>query len=309
MTTPDDEQKVRAEAREQMREFLTTRRERVTPHEAGLPNYGGSRRRVTGLRREEVALLAGVSTDYYTRLERGTATGVSDGVVEGVARALQLDEAERNHLYDLIRAFGGTGAQRRRSARREDVHPTVQRVVDSMHGTPAVVSNGRLDILHANALGRALFAPVIAFAERNRSPNSARFVFLEPTAKDFYRRWDAIADDTVALLHGEAGRDPEDPKLSDLIGELSVRSTEFRTRWAAHDVRIHTSGKKLVHHPVVGDLDLPYESFPLAAAPNLSLVTYSAEPRSPSEDALQLLASWAASNDVVIERAQTDQDA
>src|SRR5215207_5104920 len=253
-----------------MREFLSTRRDRITPQQAGLPNYGGERRRVPGLRREEVALLAGVSTDYYTRLERGNATGVSDSVVDGVARALQLDEAERNHLYDLIRTSGGSGPPRRRPTSRGEIRPTVQRVVDSMHATPAVVSNGRLDILHANALGRALFAPVFAFADPNRPPNSARFVFLDPAAKDLYRLWDAVADDTVALLRAEAGRDPHDRQLSELIGELSVRSTEFRTRWAAHDVRIHTSGVKLVHHPVVGDLDLPYESFPLPAEPEES---------------------------------------
>jgi len=292
-----------------MREFLSTRRDRITPQHAGLPNYGGERRRVPGLRREEVALLAGVSTDYYTRLERGNATGVSDSVVDGVARALQLDEAERNHLYDLIRTSGGSGPPRRRPTSRREIRPTVQRVVDSMHATPAVVSNGRLDILHANALGRALFAPVLAFADRNRPPNSARFVFLDPAAKDLYRLWDAVADDTVALLRAEAGRDPHDRQLSELIGELSVRSTEFRTRWAAHDVRIHTSGVKLVHHPVVGDLDLPYESFPLPAEPSVSLVTYTAEPGSPSEDALNLLASWTATNDAIAEHAQTDQDA
>src|SRR5436305_1080688 len=188
MSAPDQGD-VRAVARKEMREFLTTRRERITPKQAGLPNYGAERRRVPGLRREEVALLAGVSTDYYTRLERGNATGVSDSVVDGVARALQRDEAEGNHLYDLIRTSGGTGPPRRRASRQE-VPPTVQRVVDSMEGTPAVVSNGRLDILYANKLGGALFAPVIAFAEPKRPPNSARFVFLDPAAKDLFRRWD-----------------------------------------------------------------------------------------------------------------------
>jgi hypothetical protein len=308
MAASEDERDVRGEARREVREFLSTRRDRITPREAGLPNYGGERRRVPGLRREEVALLAGVSTDYYTRLERGNATGVSDSVVDGVARALQLDEAERNHLYDLIHTSGGSGPPRRRPTSPEQVRPTVRRVVDSMHGTPAVVSNGRLDILHANALGRALLAPVFAFAHPKRPPNSARFVFLDPAAMDLYRLWGAVADDTVALLRAEAGRDPHDRQLSELIGELSVRSTEFRTRWAAHDVRIHTSGVKLVHHPVVGDLDLPYESFPLPAEPSLSLVTYTAEPGSPSEDALNLLASWAATNDTIAEQAPAPAD-
>jgi hypothetical protein len=302
-----DERDLRDEARREVREFLSTRRDRITPQQAGLPNYGGERRRVPGLRREEVALLAGVSTDYYTRLERGNATGVSDSVVDGVARALHLDEAERSHLYDLIHTSGGSGRPRRRPSSRPELRPTVGRVVDSMHATPALVSSGRLDILHANALGRALFAPVFAFADPNRPPSNARFVFLDPAAKDLFRMWGAVADDTVALLRAEAGRDPHDRRLSELIGELSMRSTEFRTRWAVHDVRVHTSGVKLLHHPVVGDLDLPYESFPLPAEPSLSLVTYTAEPGSSSEDALNLLASWAATNDVIAEQARTDQ--
>ena len=152
--------------------------------------------------------------------------------------------------------------------------------------------NGRLDILAANHLGRALFSPV--YADPARPPNNARFVFLDPQATEFFRDWDKVANDTVALLRAEAGRDPYDRHLSDLIGELSTRSEEFRIRWAAHDVRIHTTGIKLFHHPVVGDLDLPFESFPLAADPSQSLLTYTAEPGSPSQDALRLLASWAA---------------
>ena len=308
MPSAGDEGGVRSDARREMREFLATRRNRVTPQQAGLPNYGGERRRVPGLRREEVALLAGVSTDYYTRLERGSATGVSDSVIEGVARALQLDEAERSHLFALIRTSGGNAPVRRRPMSPQRVRATVQRVVDSMVGTPAVVSNGRLDILHANPLGRALFAPVFAFAEPSRPPSSARFVFLDPFAKDLYRAWDAVADDTVALLRAEAGRDPHDRLLSELVGELSMRSTEFRTRWATHDVRIHTSGVKLMHHPVVGDLDLPYESFPLPADTGLSLVTYTPEPASRSAEALDLLASWATPSDVV-DRTQADQKA
>src|SRR3954462_4985395 len=239
MAASDDERDVRSDARRELRDFLTTRRNRVTPAQAGLPNYGGERRRVPGLRREEVALLAGVSTDYYTRLERGSATGVSDSVIDGVARALLLDEAERSHLLALIRTSGSSGPHRRRPSTRQQVRPAVQRVVDSMVATPAVVSNGRLDILYANALGRALFAPVFAFAEPSRPPSSARFVFLDPGARDLYRQWDAVADDTVALLRAEAGRDPHDRLLSDLVGELAMRSTEFRARWAAHDVRIH----------------------------------------------------------------------
>ena len=221
--------------------------------------YGGARRRVVGLRREEVALLAGISTEYYTRLERGTAIGVSDSVIDGLAHALQLDEAERAHLLDLLRTAGTTRPPRRRPA-AERIRPTVQRVLDSMIGTPAFVLSGRLDILAANALGAALFSPV--YAGPVRPPNNARFVFLDPQATEFFRAWDQVANDTVALLRAEVGRDPYDRRTSDLIGELSTRSEEFRLRWAAHNVRIHTTGRKLLHHPVVGDLDLPFESFP-----------------------------------------------
>jgi transcriptional regulator with XRE-family HTH domain len=254
--------------------------------------YGGNRRRVSGLRREEVALLAGISSEYYTRLERGNATGASDSVIDGIAHALQLDEAERTHLLALIRAAGTTRPPRRRPARQR-VRPTVQRVLDSMSGTPAFVLNGRLDILTANALGLALYAPI--YADQVRPPNNARFVFLDPYATEFFRDWDKVANDVVAMLRAEAGRAPYDRRLSDLIGELSTRSDEFRGRWAAHNVRIHTTGVKLIHHPVVGDLELPFESFPLAADPSQSLLTYTAEPESPSQDALNLLASWAAS--------------
>lgn len=285
---------VRGDLRAEIREFLGTRRARVTPEQAGLPVYGGDRRRVTGLRREEVALLAGISSEYYTRLERGNATGVSESVIDGIAQALQLDEAERIHLLDLLRGAGTTRPPRRRPAQQR-VRPAVQRVLDSMSGTPAFVLSGRLDVLAANHLGRALFSP--AYADPVRPPNNARFVFLDPQATEFFRDWDEVAGDTVAMLRAEAGRDPYDRRLTDLIGELSTRSEEFRRRWAAHNVRIHTTGMKRLHHPVVGDLDLPFETFPLGADPSQFLLTYTAEPASGAQDALNLLASWAAANE------------
>jgi transcriptional regulator with XRE-family HTH domain len=294
MTDRDDDRdprSVRGGVRGEIREFLSTRRARVTPQQAGLPVYGGDRRRVTGLRREEVALLAGISSEYYTRLERGNATGVSESVIEGIAEALQLDDAERAHLVQLIHAAGTTRPPRRRPAAQQ-VRTTVQRVLDSMVATPAFVLNGRLDVLAANALGRALFSPM--YADPISPPNTARFVFLDPHATAFFRAWDNVANDTVAVLRAEAGRDPYGRRLSDLIGELSTRSEDFRARWAAHNVRIHSTGVKLLHHPVVGDLDLPFESFPIAGDLNQSLLTYTSEPGSPTEDALNLLASWAA---------------
>lgn len=278
-------------ARAEIKEFLSTRRARITPEEAGLPTYGGERRRVPGLRREEAALLVGVSPQYYVRLERGDAAGVSEGVVDGIAHALRLDVAERAHLLDLLRTAGtpARARKRRTSSATTRVRPTVQRLVDAMPTVPAVVLNGRLDVLAMNALGRALFSP---WYDDGEPVNNARLVFLDPRAKDFFRDWDVVANDTVALLRAEAGRDPYDRDLTDLVGELCTRSAEFLARWAAHDVRIHNVGVKRVRHPVVGDLDLPFESLPLEAGSSSGLVTYLAEPGSATEDALALLASW-----------------
>ncbi|MCE3555694.1 helix-turn-helix transcriptional regulator [Pseudonocardia sp. RS11V-5] len=277
--------------RAEIREFLVSRRAKVTPEQVGLPAGGGTRR-VPGLRREEVAVLAGVSTDWYVRLEKGHISGVSDDVLDAVARALQLDEAERAHLFDLARAArpARPGQQRRRG--KAQLRPSVARIVDSMTTTAAFVRNGRLDLLAINALGRALYSPV--FDAPARPANLARFNFLDPRARDFYPDWDDAAHTSVALLHTEAGRDPHDRDLTDLVGELATRSPEFRTLWAGHDVRLHNTGTKKFHHPVVGRLELTYEGMALPADPGLTLTAYTAEPGSPSEDALRLLASWAA---------------
>jgi transcriptional regulator with XRE-family HTH domain len=278
------------DTKREIREFLTSRRARITPEQAGLPTFGGTRR-VPGLRREEVALLTGVSVDYYTRLERGALKGVSESVLEALARGLQLDDAERAHLFDLARAAGPAARPRRRAAPQR-IRPSVQRILDAMTGAPAVAQNGRLDILATNRLGRALYSEF--YADPVRPVNHARFVFLEPRARDFYGDWERAAHDTVAILRTEAGRDPYDRGLSDLVGELSTRSDEFRTRWAAHNVRIHRTGVKQFHHPVVGDLSLTYEMMELVADAGLAILAFSAEPGSRSEQGLNLLGSWAA---------------
>jgi transcriptional regulator with XRE-family HTH domain len=291
MTAP--EPNPRDAARAEIREFLSTRRARITPEQAGLPTYGGDRRRVPGLRREETALLVGVSPQYYIRLERGDATGVSESVIDGIAYALRLDAAERAHLLDLLRTAGAPPrATKRPSVSTDQLRPTIQRLVDAMPTVPAVVLNGRLDVLAANRLGRALFAP---WYDADLPVNNARLVFFDPRATTVFRDWETVANDTVALLRAEAGRTPYDRRLSDLVGELSTRSDDFRVRWAAHDVRIHNTGAKLLHHSVVGDLDLPFESLPIEAGATTSLVTYLPEPGTPSHDALTLLASWEAS--------------
>ncbi len=278
--------------RNEIRDFLTSRRARITPEQAGLPAYGGNRR-VPGLRREEVAMLAGVSVDYYTRLERGNARGASDTVLDALARALHLDEAERAHLFDLVHATSTSAAVRapHRPARQQ-VRPAVQRILDSMTTAPAYLRDGHLDILAANQLGQALFSPV--FGSSARPANPARFLFLDPGASEFYLDWEPMARDTVALLRSLAGHNSHDRALSNLIGELSTRSDAFRQLWAAHNVRFHRSGVKRFHHPVVGDLTLAFEALDLAADDGLRISVYTAEPGTPSYDALNLLASWAA---------------
>jgi transcriptional regulator with XRE-family HTH domain len=273
-----------------MREFLTSRRAKITPEQAGLRTYG-STRRVPGLRREEVALLAGVSVDYYTRLERGNASGVSETVLEALARALQLDEAERAHLFDLARAAHTTPRRRRRPGQQR-VRPSVQQMLDAITAAPAFVRNGRMDIIAANSLGRALYSQ--HFDSPHGPPNSARFIFLDQRARDFYLDWEKVATDSVAVLRSEAGKDPYDLELSGLIGELSTRSETFRTRWAAHNVRFHDTGNKRFHHPVVGDLELTFETMGIVADADLILFVYIAETGSKSEEALRLLASWTA---------------
>jgi transcriptional regulator with XRE-family HTH domain len=279
--------------RNDIREFLVSRRARITPQQAGLTAYGRNRR-VPGLRREEVALLAGVSIDYYTQLERGKLGGVSDSVLDAIASALHLNEDERAHLYDLARAANATPRTRRRPAKQQ-IRPSVQYILDAMTEAPAFVRNGRLDILAANRLGKALYAPV--FANPARPANLARFRFLDPAANDFYPEGADPANTTVALLRTEAGRDPYNRDLSDLVGELSTRSEEFRLLWAAHNVRLHHAGIKRLHHPAVGGLTLVFEAMALPTDPGLTMTILSAEPGTPSHDGLKLLASWAATHD------------
>ena len=277
--------------RNELREFLTTRRAKITPQQAGVQTYGG-RRRVQGLRREEVARLAGVSVEYYTRLERGNASGASDSVLEALGGALQLDDAEQAHLVTLARASETSSRARRRPAQQR-VRPGLQQLLDAMHGLPAFVQNGRLDILAANPLARALYADL--FDDPRHTPNHARYTFLDPRAGDFYPDWTRAAADTVALLRAEGGRSPDDRILNELIGELSTRSEQFSGLWATHNVRWHTTGTKQFHHPVVGDLSLDYEGMDLASDRGQTLIAFTAEPGSTSHQALQFLASWTAS--------------
>ena len=263
----------------------------MNPEDVGFPASSG-RRRVAGLRRQEVAVLAGISVEYYTQLERGNARGVSDDVLDSLARALRLDDAERCHLYDLVRAVGPSGPSRRRQATLR-VRPTVQRVLDAVDA-PAVLRNWRMDLLAANRLGRALYAPV--FDSPFGPPNTARFAFLDPAARDFFVDWETGVNDCVALLRAAAGRNPYDRDLAQLVGELSTRNEVFRTRWATHDVKFHRSGPKALRHPLVGEITIESESFELPGDPGQTMTVYTPEPASRSAEALALLASWVASS-------------
>jgi transcriptional regulator with XRE-family HTH domain len=291
--------------RVEVREFLTSRRARISPDRAGLPAAG--QRRVPGLRRSEVAALAGVSVEYYAKLERGALAGASAGVLDAIARALHLDDAERAHLLRLAHEANGSNAvlRPRRRPRRWTVRPSLRLSLDAVTTAPAIIVNNRQDLLAANHLGRAMYCD--AYTDPARTPNFARFAFLDGTAHRFFPDWDAAADMIVANLRTAAGKDPHDRDLHDLVGELCTRSDDFRRRWGAHNVRTHGTGVKQFHHRVVGDLTLAYESMDLRADPDLTLTIYTAEPDSPTAHALTLLASWAATTTAVAEPASHDR--
>lgn len=279
----------------EVKEFLTTRRAKVTPAEVGLP--AGTNRRVPGLRRSEVATLAGVSVEYYTKLERGAVAGASPEVLESLARALRLDDAERAHLFDLAHAASPVARPpKKRDGRTWVPSSGLQWALDAVTAGPAFVRNGRMDLLATNTLARAFYTELYDMPGRPAGPpNIARHAFLDDRALNFYPDWDAFADITVAILRTEAARDPRNASLHDLIGELCTRSDEFRTRWGAHDVRHHGSGFKSFNHPVVGEMTLAYEGMQMEEERGLTWTIYAAEPGSPSADAMRLLASWAAS--------------
>lgn len=289
---PDRLYRGEVDNRAEVREFLTSRRAKITPEEAGVPVSGT--RRVPGLRRGEVAVLAGVSVEYYAKLERGALGGVSASVLDALARALQLDDAERAHLFHLAHAADGTSAgmrPRKRPSATWTPRPALEWVLAGI-SPPAIIRNGRMDLLACNHLGRAMHASVYDSPSAGDPPNFARYTFLDDDSRRFYPDWDVAADICVAILRTEAGRDPHDKALHDLVGELGTRSADFRKRWGAHDVRLHGAGKKHFHHTLVGDLELAYESVDMISDPGLTMTIYVAEPASPTAHALELLASW-----------------
>ncbi|MDM4763678.1 helix-turn-helix transcriptional regulator [Galbitalea sp. SE-J8] len=279
------------DSRQEISEYLRSRRDRIGPEQVGLAV--GTGRRVPGLRREEVAVLAGVSSEYYRRIERGVLSGVSEEVLAAIAHALRLDDAETAHLFDLARA----ARRPRRVPGRPDggrPRPGIQRLLDAITGAPAWVRNERMDVLACNPLGRAIQSEVLD------SPiargNGARFVFLDPRSRIYYPDWERGADDIVATLRTYTGRNPADRVLTGLVGELATQSPEFSTRWAAHNVRYHRTGSKRIVHPLVGELDLEFEALELPADPGLTLFTYFPVPDAVTPERLALLGSWTATS-------------
>ncbi|MFF4410812.1 helix-turn-helix transcriptional regulator [Streptomyces sp. NPDC001404] len=269
--------------RSELREFLRSRRARVQPQDVGLQGHG-SRRRVPGLRREELARLAGVSVDYYVRLEQGRIGNVSGQVLEAVADAMRLSPVERRHLHALVR-----GADTTTKPASQEVRPGLQRVLDSAEHAPAYIVGRRLQILAWNRLARILIADFPNLPQESR--NLARLTFLDQTSRKRYMNWRRKADDTVAFLRVDAGRHPDDRELALLIEELSARSEDFRRMWDDHTIRDETHGEKPLYHPLVGSLDLAFETFRVPDDPDQALTLYTAAPGSPAAAALERLAS------------------
>ncbi|ROP66495.1 helix-turn-helix protein [Curtobacterium sp. ZW137] len=287
-------------------DFLRTRRARISPEAVGL-TASATGRRVKGLRREEVATLAGVSAEYYNRMERGKLAGVSESVLYAVARALQLDESEEQHLFDLAHSANAAHALTRPAPKRTPARfrasNRVQRILDGMTELPAYARNGRTDIIAMNPLGAALMPGLVPNGKEQA--NIARYLFLDPSSQEFYDDWERVARDMVAAFRIEAGRTPFDRSLTDLIGELSTRSNPFRTWWASHNVRLHTSATKTLHNPTVGEVEVTGEALTLASEPDITIITYVTEPASVSEERLRVLASWAASKTTAAEATKT----
>ncbi|WP_328610318.1 helix-turn-helix transcriptional regulator [Amycolatopsis sp. NBC_00345] len=284
--------------RSELKDFLTARRARISPAEAGLPTYGA--RRVPGLRREEVAVLAGVSVPYYKRLERGQVGGVSDSVLNALARALQLDKTERSHLFALMRAAAGPAARPPRP-RVRTVGPELQSVLDSITTAPAFVRTRHLDVIGANALARALFFP--AFSHADGPVNSARFIFLDHRSRTFYGDWDEMANEAVSALHLATAQDPGDPGLSALVDEFSLLSEEFRTRWSRQDVRQPGRGTKVLQHPEVGAIALSFEPLEVICDDGVTLFTCTPRPGTSAARALRRLGDWAEARDLEYPRS------
>ncbi|MEU4171540.1 helix-turn-helix transcriptional regulator [Streptomyces sp. NPDC026665] len=283
---PAGETALPLDRRAELSEFLRSRRARLKPEDVGMPDFG-RHRRVPGLRREELAQLAGVSVAYYTRLEQGHGRNVSAEVLDAIAKALRLTDAEHNHLTHLAKP---KQHKKKQAARPQQVRGSLRQLLDTLDGVPAYITGRRSDVLVWNRMAAAVFGDWSELPPQER--NWARMVFLRPEYRDLFVEWEQKAIDIVCLLRMDAGCHPDDPRLAALVGELSVKSEDFRRLWATHDVKEKSHGVKLLRHPLVGDLALQFESFRLVGDTELALVTYHAEPGSGSAEALRLLASW-----------------
>ncbi|MGW5345551.1 MmyB family transcriptional regulator [Streptomyces sp. HUAS TT3] len=287
-------------------DFLRTRRARLRPQDVALPDFGGTRR-VAGLRREEIAQLAGVSVDYYTRMEQGRVSNPSDTVLDALARALRLNDDEARHLHHLARPQRPARTVRGHQVPQQRVRPMLQRLLDELKDVPAMVMGRRMDILAWNPAASALLGDYAGMEPAER--NIARITFLDPRSRELYADWPSCARENVAYLHLEAGRRPDDPRLAHLIGELSMKSADFRRWWAEHPVQDKTSGVKKFHHPLVGDLELTYETLRAADDPDQALITYGAQKDTSSHDALHMLLAWTASpTPALVDRPIGEQD-
>ncbi|NEW26648.1 helix-turn-helix transcriptional regulator [Nocardia cyriacigeorgica] len=267
--------------------FLKARRGEISPAEVGLPVHGAAPRRVSGLRREEVADLVAISHDYYTRIEQGRLAP-SEPVLDALVRVLRLDDDQR----DYVRSLAQRGERRQAKRASKAVRPQLQRLLDQLTDTPALIFGRYLDILAWNRLACALLTDFDAMNPRQR--NYVRMVFTDPAMRELYADWEGVARTCVAILRMEAAANPSDAQLSSLVGELSIADAQFRQWWAARHVARQEFGTKTLHHPEVGDLTLNWDTFRYAGDQDQQLVLWSAEPGSTSHDKLRILTSWSA---------------
>lgn len=270
----------------ELAEFLRARRSELAPSDVGLPE-GAAHRRVAGLRREEVAQLAAISTDYYTRLEQGRISP-SPPVLESLARVLQLTDDQRTYMYELVGTSAASAKSRRRA--RQKIKPFMQRVLDQLTGTPAIVMTPTHDILAWNALASALMIDFGEVPERER--NFMRLLFTDPRMRSLYPDWEGLARAVVSYVRMEAARKPDDPALAELVGELSIKDPQFRQWWAGTQVASKRRGTRTYDHPIVGEITLDWDALTSDAEPDQQLIIYTAEPGSSSEEALRKLAAW-----------------
>ncbi len=272
--------------RNELGEFLRARRAEIDPAAVGL--RGGGLRRVAGLRREEVAALSAISTDYYARLEQGRMPA-SPSVLASLGRVLRLDDDQRAYMHELA---AKTDPKFPRPHKRQRIQPQLQRMLDDMASTPAFAIGPRTEIVAWNAMGAALITDFGTIPENQRY--YIRMLITDPSMRTFYADWEQVTRLAIAQMRMHNANNPGDESLAELVSELSIRDPQFRQWWAAHDVTVRDTGTKHLRHPVVGDLNLDWNAVTWAANPELQIIVWTAEPHTASHDALRLLASFTA---------------